>query len=219
MRRFRLARPPSSRAGTPPCSAADYWKGRVGARRPPPCARPPRPALPRPGAGGHAPPPPGVQGRVHSPGPAPAARLRWAGAPRPRGRARPLPASSARGRGADVRGPTEASLRHCGRGRRAGSAGGRLPRPCGGMRRRRGGPDPAPRTRRAAFPAAPSAPLSQSRAWPAARNRVAELCARSGVGVDGGKPGRPPRARLCARSRALFARSLRLLSTGHETRF
>lgn len=59
--------------GTPPCSAADYWKGRVEARRLPPCAppAPPGPALPRSGR-------PRATGPVHSPGPAPKAWLRWA---------------------------------------------------------------------------------------------------------------------------------------------
>lgn len=164
-------------------------------------------------------------------------RATAAGRPGPR----PLPGPRARGQaavggGAAPERASEAPPRQLGPRARRGRARahGGLPaplraRPAGGQR---GGPSPpalrgdAAEARRpgsrpadAAFPAAPSAPLSQSRAWPAARNRVAELCARSGVGVDGGKPGRPPRARLCARSRALFARSLRLLSTGHETRF
>lgn len=76
--------------------------------------------------------------------------------------------------------------------------------PAGGTERRRGGPDPAPRPRRASFSAARWAPLSQSRARPAAQNRVAELCARFGVGVDGGPGCRPPRARLYACSCGRF---------------
>lgn len=104
-------------------------------------------------------------------------------------------------------GPPEAALRLPGRGPRARIAEGLCPGrlPCGGAERRRGGPDPAPRPRRASFPAARWAPLSQSRARPAAQNRVAELCARFGVGVDGG-PGCPAWARAPLR---LVLRALR----------
>lgn len=148
------------------------------------------------------------------PCPPPKAWLRRAEAPerareRERGRSGPARPPGTRGRegGANVPGPTEAPLRLPRRGPRAriaeGLSPGRLP--CGGTERRRGGPDPVPRPRRASFPAARWAPLSQSRSRPAAQNRVAELCARFGVGVDGG-PGCPAsaRARLYAWSCGRF---------------
>lgn len=169
-----------------------------------PARSPPRRALPCLGAGGHAPPAPSIPRALHL-------RPGCGGRKRPSlgGRARQLPASSASGHSRPRRRCGRAQA-HAGlpaplRARPAGEDRGgpclRAACPAEGTERRRGGPDPAPRPRRAPFPAARWAPLSQSRARPAAHDRVAELCARFGVGVDRGRrfPA-PPRARLCARS-------------------
>lgn len=195
MRRFRLARPPSSRARDSPLQRSGLlerprWGSSASSLRAP---APPGPAAPQSGR------PRATAAR--RPGPRPLPR------PRACGRA-------AVGGGAGLGRASEAPPRQLGlRAREAGSAartcpGPRRPpratpgaargraarralcpgrQPCGAKRRRRGGSWPAPWTRRAAFSAARSAPLSQSRAWPAAWNRVAELCARFGVRVDGGR--------------------------------
>lgn len=162
--------------GTPPFAAQRITgKAALGLAGFLPARRLPRPALPCPGAGGHAPPAPSIPW-------APRLRPGCGGrmSPGRGGRARPLPASLASGHARP--------RRRCGRaGAHRGLPAPPRARPAGqdrggpclrasclteGTEERRSGPDPAPMSRCAPFPAAPWAPLSRSRTRPAAQNRV-----------------------------------------------